>query len=247
MPSDRLMRVVTTPIAIVIVIVIATAAWFPARQAWAQGDADDEEQSACRQQFDPATVSVTALPIQPSMDLSLDTRALTLIEGKSANQRVLGRTTARLRNTTRFQTRAHKLPSGRACLKPTLAVTVTFEPMVIFVGSEYAHGSCEYLKILAHEQSHVDVYAAHLSELVAPLQQDLRDYFAAANLVTAVPAEKRRMLQAGIQDTIRARLRQMAEGLHARQRAVDSAEELKRLSDLHKSCAAQRAAPPVAR
>ena len=45
----------------------------------AQSAAEDTEQSACRQLFDPELISVMALPVQPSVDVSLDTRTLTTL------------------------------------------------------------------------------------------------------------------------------------------------------------------------
>jgi hypothetical protein len=216
-----------------------------ARPAQAQPAPEDPEQFACRQQFDPALISVTALPMQVAVNTSLDTRALTAIEGKGANERVLGRTAARLRNTSRFQTREQKLPSGRTCIRPAAAVSIAYEPTVVYISSEYPAGSCEYHRILAHEQRHVSLYAAHLVELAPLVQQDLRDFFAAANPVSTVPGQTRLALQAGLQEVVRSRITRMAHAARERQLEVDSSEEVRRLSDLGKSCAGERDVTPA--
>jgi hypothetical protein len=202
----------------------------------------DPEEIACKTQFDPEAIVVSHLPIQAGVDLSLDIRTLTALEGKAANQRVLGRTVARLRNTSTFQTREQKLPSGRTCMKPAVAVTMAYEPTMVYVAREYPSGSCEFQKILEHEQRHVAVHRQHLLELAPLVQQDLRDFFTGSNLVFDLPSYSRRFFQTSIQDVIRARVNKMSGEARARQLEVDSTEEVSRLSDLRRICA-QDASP----
>jgi hypothetical protein len=218
-------------------ILFACACAASTAAAQPRGAADDPEEIACKLHFEPEAIVVSALPIQAGVDLSLDVRTLTALEGKAANQRVLGRTVARLRNTSTFQTREQKLPSGRTCMKPAVAVTMAYEPTVVYVGREYPAGSCEFKKILEHEQRHVTVHRQHLLELAPLVQQDLRDFFTGANLVFDLPSYSRRFFQTSIQDVIRARVNKMSGEARARQLEVDSTEEVSRLSDLRGICA----------
>ncbi len=203
----------------------------------------DPEEVACKEHFDPEAIVVSHLPIQAGVDLSLDIRTLTALEGKAANQRVLGRTVARLRNTSTFQTREQKLPSGRTCMKPAVAVTMAYEPTTVFVAREYPSGSCEFKKIFEHELRHVAVHRQHLLELAPLVQQDLRDFFTGSNLVFDLPSYSRRFFQTSIQDVIRARVNKMSGEARARQLEVDSTEEVARLSDLRRLCEQQEIKP----
>ena len=211
--------------------------------ALAQSAAEDTEQTACRRLFDPELIKVTALPVQPSVDVSLDTRALTTLEGKPTGQRVLGRTTARLRNSSAYKTRIQKLPGGRICARPGVTVTLSYEPTIIFVGSEYPAGSCEYRKIIDHEQRHVAMHILHLEELTPLLQADLREFYAHATLVFDLPASALQYFQTGTQSVIRARIKQMSGDARARQEGVDSSEEIGKMSTLRKLCATESAPP----
>ena len=209
----------------------------PGLCAWAQGAEADPEQIACRQRFDPVAVTVEPLVIRPGIDVSVDTRTLTTLEGKTGNQRVLGRTVTRLRNATTFRMRQEKLPSGRICLTPAVEVKLSYEPTTIYIGSEYPPGTCAYAKIMEHEQRHLAMYQFHLSELAPLLQQDLRVAFSAMNFVFLAQPNQALPFPGNVQGMIRSRIAAMADEARARQLAVDSAEELGRLSDLRKLCA----------
>ena len=161
----------------------------------------EAELAACRQKY--SAVHITASPdtISTTLDNSLDARTLTALEKKAANQRVLGRTVARLRNTIKFQMQHTRLPSGRVRTRPFMAVRLSYDPVTIFVASEYLPGTCEYRKILEHEHRHVAIHQLHLGTLAPLVQSDLRNFFAGANLVHGNILQAREFVQASAQDT----------------------------------------------
>ncbi|MEI6304123.1 MAG: hypothetical protein WCR74_22025 [Betaproteobacteria bacterium] len=223
-------------------LMLAMATAFAAASAAATQPAQtqqDPEQIACRQHFDASAIRVLTQPLRETLDLSLDTATLTALEGKAASQRVLGRTTASLRNSSSLRTIEKKLPSGRSCLLPEVTVAIAYEPTVVFVGKEYPAGSCEFGKILEHEQRHVAEHRRHLAALALLLQQDLREFFTTTALVFDLPSYSRRIFQTGIQDVIRSRFNAMSADARARQLEIDSTEEIARLSDLRRLCGQQ--------
>ena len=52
--------------------------------------------------------------------------------------------------------------SGYECVAPQITVRLFYDPIVIYVGREFAAGSCAYGQILAHELRHMKVYLDHL-------------------------------------------------------------------------------------
>lgn len=225
-------------------LVLAVSLVAAATPATAQDIGTAAESAACREKY--AANGITAAPntISTTLDNSLDTRTLTTLEKKAANQRVLGRTVAHLRNTIKFQMQHTRLPSGRVCTRPFMAVELSYDPVTIFVANEYPPGSCEHRKILEHEHRHVSVHQLHLAALAPLVQADLRDFFATTNLLHDNTIQAREFVQKSAQDTIRSRIALMAEEARAHQNEVDSTEEISRLSRLRQLCADEGTVPP---
>lgn len=221
------------------VTLVATATPVPA-----QDMGTEAELAACRQKYVAAGITAAPITISTTLDNSLDARTLTALEKKAANQRVLGRTVARLRNTMKLQLQHTRLPSGRVCTRPAMAVEISYDPVTIFVASEYLPGSCEHRKILEHEHRHVAIHQLHLARLAPLVQADLRDFFATTTLLHDNAERAQLFVQKSAQDTIRSRIALMAEEVRARQLEVDSSEEISRLSRLRMLCTNETTEPP---
>ena len=52
--------------------------------------------------------------------------------------------------------------SGYECVAPQITVSLTYAPVVIYIGREFAPGTCAYDEILAHELRHMKTYMEHL-------------------------------------------------------------------------------------
>ena len=238
MQPDRRMYICTSS------LFLAATLLASASPASSQDIVMEAEFAACRQKYSAAGITAAPNTIRTTLDNSLDARTLTALEKKAADQRVLGRTVARLRNTTRFQMQHTRFPSGRICTRPSMTVELSYDPVTIFVASEYLPGSCEYRKILEHEHRHVAVHQLHLAALAPLVQADLRDFFAGTNLMHDNTTQAREFVQKSAQDTIRTRIALMAEEARARQLEVDSTEEISRLSRLRRLCANEATEPP---
>ncbi len=55
--------------------------------------------------------------------------------------------------------------SGYECIAPHIKVTLSYEPIVVYVGKEFAPGTCAYQEILTHEMRHLNAYMDHLPKV----------------------------------------------------------------------------------
>jgi len=55
--------------------------------------------------------------------------------------------------------------SGYECIAPKVEITLNYSPVLIYVGNEFAPGTCAYNEILAHEQRHLKAYMENLARV----------------------------------------------------------------------------------
>jgi coproporphyrinogen III oxidase-like Fe-S oxidoreductase len=55
--------------------------------------------------------------------------------------------------------------SGYECIAPKIDVKLYYAPVVIYVGNEFAPGTCGYQDVLTHEQRHLKAYMDHLPKV----------------------------------------------------------------------------------
>jgi hypothetical protein len=82
-------------------------------------------------------------------------------------------------------------------------VSLSYPPIVIYVGSEFEPGSCAYREILAHEMRHLKAYVDYLPKVESRVRETLGRRFAAKPVYAArgqslarVQARTRRALDA---------------------------------------------------
>ena len=94
----------------------------------------------------------------------LTTKALTRMKDPGApNVRVLGLTRTESRVEIKLGGAVlQDIASTYECVAPQITVRIFYAPIVIYVGSEFAPGSCAYQQILAHEMRHLRAYLDHL-------------------------------------------------------------------------------------
>ncbi|HKE94386.1 MAG TPA: hypothetical protein VKB34_08795 [Povalibacter sp.] len=115
--------------------------------------------------------------------------------------------------------------SGRVCYRPSIHVTLGYDPMRISVASPYHSGTCAYDMIVAHEREHVRIYsdflpiAARAIELAA--QAHISGHVHYTSSVIAANAEMSQLLRAQVLALIR---EEMAKG-QALHNHFDSSEE----------------------
>ncbi|MES2262333.1 MAG: hypothetical protein V4724_27745 [Pseudomonadota bacterium] len=95
---------------------------------------------------------------------NLSYRALTSMKGAiGPNTYVLGLTRTESRVAIGLDGPMLRDPeSGYECVAPQITVKLTYAPIVIYISSEFAPGTCGYKEILAHEVRHMQTYLEHL-------------------------------------------------------------------------------------
>lgn len=126
--------------------------------------------------------TVTVLITQDNgytIDNTQSYRALTALKGKApANAFVLGLTRAQGRLSIGSDGALLRDPlSGDECIAPKIDVELYYTPIVIYVGSEFAPGTCAYQEILAHEMRHLKAYRDHLPKVEKTVRKALSDRF----------------------------------------------------------------------
>jgi len=134
----------------------------------------DDVSEACARRLPPGKVEVTTLPVKPTIDTSKSYRELTSLASREDGAWVLGLTRPALRVEARWSYAGlAERGGGRACIRPSLFMRLRYEPVTVFVGSEFVGDDCAYRFILDHEQRHVQVHVRRLTEVAASLQRDL--------------------------------------------------------------------------
>jgi hypothetical protein len=68
--------------------------------------------------------------------------------------------------------------SGYECIAPKVDVSLNYSPVLIYVGNEFAPGSCAYKEILEHEQRHLRAYMDNLVRVEKVVTDALNKRFA---------------------------------------------------------------------
>lgn len=164
-----------------------------------------------------------------SVDNSQPVHALTLMKGASAGP-VLGLTRATSRIALGLDGRLlQAVGSGRECILPRVRVQLSYQPIVIYIGSEFAPGSCPYEAILAHEMRHLKAYLQHLPKVETSLRDALEARFGTAALV-APAGQARALLAAEMDKRWMPYIKNSMAEVEAQQAAIDSPQEYLRLS-----------------
>jgi hypothetical protein len=128
----------------------------------------------------PTVVVVTAGDAGYRVDNTRSWQQLAQLKRSATpNTYVLGLTRAETRVSGAANGSMLQDPSGRAeCGAPRIEVALHYEPMVVYIGSELAPGSCAYREVLAHEMRHLNTYLDHLRKVEATVRAALASRFA---------------------------------------------------------------------
>ncbi|NRR29867.1 hypothetical protein HSX11_06675 [Oxalobacteraceae bacterium] len=119
-----------------------------------------------------------------SVDQHLSYRALTAMKGvANGNAKVLGLTRTESRMSIALGGPVLQDPvSGYECIAPKITVKLYYAPVVVYVGSEFATGTCGYQEILTHEMRHLKAYMDHLPKVEKSVREALAKRFEARPL-----------------------------------------------------------------
>lgn len=129
----------------------------------------------CEKRLKPSVVRIEGVPVAPNIDTSKSYRELTAMASKEEATWVLGLTRPVLRVETQWGFEGLEESDGRrVCLRPSLRMTLRYDPVTVFVGREFVDDDCSYGFILAHETRHVVVHVRQLERTVALLKDQLQ-------------------------------------------------------------------------
>jgi hypothetical protein len=164
------------------------------------------------------------------VDNSLSWRSLTRIKRGRAGDFVLGLTRAESRVAISLEGAIVSDPdTGEECMLPQLGVSLSYLPIVIYVGSEFAQGSCAYREILAHEMRHLKAYMAYLPKVESRVRETLGRRFD-ARPVYAARGQALARVQAELDGRWMPFIKREMGKAKALQVGIDSAGEYARLS-----------------
>jgi hypothetical protein len=188
-------------------------------------------QSRCEEAMSKTVTVLTTQQNGYSIDNSKSFRALTALKGQApANAYVLGLTRAQGKLSIDLDGELIRDPlSGYECVAPRIDVQLYYTPIVIYVGSEFAPGTCAYQEILAHEMRHLKAYREHLPKVEVTVRKALADRFGRKPLYARAGqanASLKREIDTGWMPYMK---RELA-SVEVEQNQIDTPEEYARLS-----------------
>jgi len=165
------------------------------------------------------------------IDNSIPYRALTQMKRPNVTSGfVLGLTRTESRVSVKVDGQLLTEPrSGLECVAPHIDVKLYYQPIVVYVGSEFAPDTCAYREILAHEMRHLQLYMAYLPKVEARARGKLARRFQGKPLYAAGGAA-RDVLQNEIDRSWMPYIKAEMTGVERLQAAIDSPREYARLS-----------------
>jgi hypothetical protein len=166
------------------------------------------------------------------VDNSLSWRTLTRIKRESAGGAVLGLTRAESHVAISVEGAIVASPdTAEECLLPQIGVRLSYPTIVVYVGSEFAPGTCAYREILAHEMRHLKAYVDYLPKVESRVRETLGRRFD-AHPVYAARGQSLARVQAELDGRWMPFIKHEMGKAKALQVAIDSPGEYARLSKL---------------
>jgi hypothetical protein len=178
-------------------------------------------------------ISVEAHDSGYRVDNSLSYRALTRIKRPVPEGGfVLGLTRAESRVAISVEGAILDDPeTGQECLLPQVRISLSYLPIVVYIGREFAPGTCAYREILAHEMRHLKAYVDYLPKVESRVRETLTRRFDARPVLAP-----RGQALAGVRQELDGRWMPFVKGEMARAKAlqagIDSPAEYARLGKL---------------
>lgn len=119
--------------------------------------------------------------------------------------------------------------SGLECVAPRIEVSLYYQPIVVYIGREFAPGSCAYREILAHEMRHLRSYLETLPQVEDRARARLAGRYRGRPLY-ARAGQARELLQREIDANWLPFIRAEMAHVESLQAEIDSPQEYARLS-----------------
>lgn len=136
-------------------------------------------QAQCEARLPPTSIEVKAEPAP--LRIRRDRRIADLMQLQRLPQEnafTLGLTELQLGTRIAFRSPTLSHPRERlVCMRPAITVTLSLDPHVVSVASEFEDGSCAHRHILAHEMRHVQVNQLTLSAAAERMREGMQESF----------------------------------------------------------------------
>lgn len=119
--------------------------------------------------------------------------------------------------------------TGGECFAPKISVKLIYEPLDVFVGSEFFPGTCIYNEVFEHEMQHVRLYQNSYPVVENTIRQLLEKRFA-GKAIYAQSGRARALISEEIDQLWRPLIKSELAKVEIDQSAIDSDEEVTRLS-----------------
>ncbi|MFC3683880.1 hypothetical protein [Hydrogenophaga luteola] len=136
-------------------------------------------QALCEAQLPPTVVEVTAepAPVRHRRDRSI-ADLMQIQRLPQENAFTLGLTELQLGTRIAFRSPTLSHPLERlVCMRPAITVTLSLDPHVVSVASEFEDGSCAHRHILAHEMRHVQINQLTLASAADRMREGMQQSF----------------------------------------------------------------------
>jgi len=165
------------------------------------------------------------------VDNTLSVRSLTAMKGPAPpGSYVLGLTRTESQVVISVAGRMLHDPQTRyECLAPRLKVALFYVPIVVYVGREFAPGTCAYREILAHEMRHLKTYLEHLPKVESVVRNGIAVRFGGRPMY-APAGQARSLLQRELDSYWVPYIKREMAKAEALQAAIDTPQEYARLS-----------------
>ena len=206
-------------------------------------DAVRSFETVCETRLPATDIGVVSDPIILRLDESLSYDALTEKGGDitAAGRQVIGLTTANLSSSVQVTARGmSRRGSGRYCMRPAVAVRLSFNPMTVYMGSNDTRDSCQYKLTYEHEMRHVEVYRAFLPAITARVEQQLRGHFMNQVFYFNTAEEGQKHIDEVVHGYLSPLVAEAMSEVRGLQRGVDAPEEYARLDRSRAACQSAR-------
>jgi hypothetical protein len=197
----------------------------------AQAQARPAFQARCETLAAGASVDFTSRDNGYRIDNSIPFRALTQMKRPNvAGGFVLGLTRTESRVAIKVDGKLLVDPvTGVECVAPRIEVDLYYQTIMVYVGREFAPGTCAYREILAHEMRHLKSYMDYLPKVEERARGKLARRYDGKPLY-ASSGRARELLQGDIDRNWMPYIKAEMAGVERQQAAIDSPREYARLS-----------------
>jgi hypothetical protein len=189
-------------------------------------------EKVCARQLPPTTVDIATAPVDYTVDTTRSYHELTEMAPEAGSyDRALGLTLAKLAYTSSTALRGiEKKEGGRACVRPAISITLSLDPMTVFVANEYHGDGCREAVIMEHERKHVAVYSRFIEAVARELREAITADFGDAIFYATDRAQAEREIGDRLAVHLDPLMRDSLERVREQQRTVDTPEEYARVA-----------------